>query len=282
MISPAGILQVLVQVCEALAYAHENRVVHRDIKSANTMWTRDKKAKIMDFGLAKVTERELRPGSIMLTQEGMVFGTPEFMSPEQAQGQLLDRRSDIYSLAVILYEALTGKLPFDARTSMEYIQLHVMTPPIPLDERVEGKTFPPGLGDAIARALNKDREDRYATATEFAEALRPYAPAWALARILDVTRSDDAATSSKPQPISAPRSGGGPPSSGAPGSGPDSAPRSGAPTSRPNSAREQEGAPSSVMAGRVSVSPGMLLLVGGLSLMLGVVLTFVVFKLLAG
>ena len=72
--------------------------------------------KVLDFGLAKVTEREMRPGSIILTQEGMVFGTPEFMSPEQAQGKTLTPASDIYSLAVILYEVLTGKLPFDAKS----------------------------------------------------------------------------------------------------------------------------------------------------------------------
>jgi serine/threonine-protein kinase len=110
----------------------------------------------------------------------MVFGTPEFMSLERAQGMTLDRRSDLYSLAIILYEALTGKLPFDARTSMEYIQLHVTKPPIHIDKRIEGKTFPPGLGDVIARALEKEPDDRYDDATQFGDALKPYATAESL------------------------------------------------------------------------------------------------------
>ncbi|MBI4705650.1 MAG: serine/threonine protein kinase [Deltaproteobacteria bacterium] len=171
-------IPVLLQVCGALQEAHSLGMVHRDLKPENIFLTdtggiKDF-AKVLDFGLAKVTERELRPGSIMLTQEGMVFGTPEFMSPEQAQGKVLDARSDIYSLAVILYEALTGKLPFRARTPMEYIQLHVMRPPIPLDERVPGLTFPPGLGAVIAKALEKNPDHRYQSAADFAEALRPF------------------------------------------------------------------------------------------------------------
>ncbi|MBI4957407.1 MAG: serine/threonine protein kinase [Myxococcales bacterium] len=174
-------IPVLIQVCGALQEAHELGIIHRDLKPENIFLTNSAGltdfAKVLDFGLAKVTERELRPGSIMLTQEGMVFGTPEFMSPEQAQGRVLDARSDIYSLAIILYEGLTGKLPFDAKTSMEHIQMHVMKQPIPLDERVPGKTFPPGLGAVIARALAKDPAARYASATEFADALRPFAPA---------------------------------------------------------------------------------------------------------
>ncbi|MDB4995109.1 MAG: Serine/threonine protein kinase PrkC, regulator of stationary phase, partial [Myxococcaceae bacterium] len=128
--------------------------------------------KVLDFGLAKVTEREMRPGSLILTQEGMVFGTPEFMSPEQAQGKSLTPASDIYSLATILYEALTGKLPFDAKGAMDFLQLHVTGKPIPLSERVPGKKFPPLLDAVIARALAKKPEERFASAADFATAIQ--------------------------------------------------------------------------------------------------------------
>jgi serine/threonine-protein kinase len=172
-------IPVLIQVCGALQEAHLQGIIHRDLKPENIFLStngglRDY-PKVLDFGLAKVTERELRPGSVMLTQEGMVFGTPEFMSPEQAQGKVLDARSDIYSLAVILYEVLTGKLPFDAKTPMEYIQAHVTKAPIPVDDRVPGKKFPAGLGVVLTRALEKAPEKRYASAAEFAQALKPYA-----------------------------------------------------------------------------------------------------------
>ncbi|WP_272418306.1 serine/threonine-protein kinase [Polyangium jinanense] len=173
-------IPVLIQVCGALQEAHSQGIVHRDLKPENIFLSTNGGLrdfpKVLDFGLAKVTERELRPGSVMLTQEGMVFGTPEFMSPEQAQGKPLDARSDIYSLAVILYEMLTGKLPFDARTPMEFIQHHVTKPPLALETRVPGKTFPQGLGAVIAKALEKRPEDRYTTAADFADALKPYAP----------------------------------------------------------------------------------------------------------
>jgi eukaryotic-like serine/threonine-protein kinase len=172
-------IPVLIQVCGALQEAHLQGIVHRDLKPENIFLSTNgglkDYPKVLDFGLAKVTERELRPGSVMLTQEGMVFGTPEFMSPEQAQGKVLDARADIYSLAVILYEVLTGKLPFEARTPMEYIQLHVTKPPISLDERVQGKTFPQGLSGVILKALEKKPENRYQSAVEFAEALKPFA-----------------------------------------------------------------------------------------------------------
>ena len=170
---------ILIQVCGALQEAHLQGIIHRDLKPENIFLStngglRDY-PKVLDFGLAKVTERELRPGSIMLTQEGMVFGTPEFMSPEQAQGKVLDARSDIYSLAVILYEVLTGKLPFDAKTPMEYIQAHVTKTPIALDDRIPGKRFPNGLGAVLLRALEKTADKRYPSAAAFAQALKPFA-----------------------------------------------------------------------------------------------------------
>jgi len=171
-------VSLLVQVCNALQEAHELGIVHRDLKPENiflcTQGELHDVPKVLDFGLAKVTEQQMQPGSLILTQEGMVFGTPEFMSPEQAQGRTLDARSDIYSLAVILYEALTGKLPFVSRTPMEFIQKHVSEPIIPLGERVPGLEFPPGLAEVVAKALAKKPAQRYQSASEFAGALLPY------------------------------------------------------------------------------------------------------------
>src|SRR5687767_10537444 len=183
--APERAIPVLIQVCGALQEAHDLGIVHRDLKPENIFLSRqggiDDYPKVLDFGLAKVTERQMQPGSVILTQEGMVFGTPEFMSPEQAQGKTLDARSDIYSLAVILYEVLTGKLPFTARTPMEYIQKHVTDPIIQLSDRVPDRKFPRGLDDALAKALQKNPDNRFQTAGEFGEALRPFGGAAAQA-----------------------------------------------------------------------------------------------------
>ena len=172
---PERAVRIMSQVCGALEEAHQAGIIHRDLKPENIFVTtqggiRDF-PKVLDFGLAKVTERQMRPGSMVLTQQGMVFGTPEFMSPEQAHGKTLDARSDIYSLGIILYELLTGKLPFDAKQPIEFIQLHVDATPIPLSQRRPDADFPPGLEGAVLTALAKKPEDRYASAAEFAAAL---------------------------------------------------------------------------------------------------------------
>jgi serine/threonine-protein kinase len=178
-------IPILIQCCGALQEAHDLGIVHRDLKPENIFLSKQggmaDYPKVLDFGLAKVTERQMQPGSVILTQEGMVFGTPEFMSPEQAQGKTLDARSDIYSLAVILYEVLTGKLPFSARTPMEYIQKHVTDPIIPLSERVPDRKFDRGLDEVLAKALQKQPDNRYQTAGEFGEAMRQYGGAAAKA-----------------------------------------------------------------------------------------------------
>jgi serine/threonine-protein kinase len=169
-------LPILIQACGALDEAHKQGIVHRDLKPENiflcTQGGMKDFAKVLDFGLAKVTEREMRPGSLILTQEGMVFGTPEFMSPEQAQGKTLGPQSDVYSLAVILYEVLTGKLPFDAKNAMEYIQQHVTVPPMPLAQRAPDKKFPALLWPVLDHAMAKKADDRFASAADFAEAMK--------------------------------------------------------------------------------------------------------------
>ncbi len=205
-------LPILIQVCGALEEAHRAGIIHRDLKPENIFLCQQgglkDYAKVLDFGLAKVTEREMRPGSIILTQEGMVFGTPEFMSPEQAQGKTLTPASDIYSLATILYEALTGKLPFEAKTAMDFLSHHVSQKPIGLSQRVPGRTFPPLLDKIIARALAKKPEDRFASAADFASAMQAV-----LAGLTELPKGLSAAPppvampgppQSMPQPISSP------------------------------------------------------------------------------
>ena len=168
-------LTILVQVCGALEEAHRAGIVHRDLKPENIFLCRQGGLsdfpKVLDFGLAKVTRREMQPGSVQLTREGMVFGTPEFMSPEQAQGLALTPASDVYSLAVILYEMLTGKLPFEAKASLDFLQMHVSAPPIPINERIEGLQFPNDLWPVMARALSKRPQERYESAESLGQDL---------------------------------------------------------------------------------------------------------------
>jgi tetratricopeptide (TPR) repeat protein len=155
-VAPGGVLNVLLQLCEALGYAHEQRVVHRDVKTANTMWTRDRKAKIMDFGLAKVVE-EVR------NHTTLVSGTPYYMSPEQTLGKNVDHRTDIYSLGVTVFELATGTVPF-REGNIPYH--HVHTPPP--DARELNPQLPPLLAQVIARCLEKDPAARFQSTREIA------------------------------------------------------------------------------------------------------------------
>jgi serine/threonine-protein kinase len=153
-IAPGGVLNVLLQLCEALGYAHEQRVVHRDVKTANAMWTKDRKAKIMDFGLAKVVE-EVR------NHTTIVSGTPYYMSPEQTLGKNVDHRTDIYSLGVTVFELATGTVPF-REGNIPYH--HVHTPPP--DPREYNPELPALLVQVIAKCLQKDPDARFQSTRE--------------------------------------------------------------------------------------------------------------------
>jgi serine/threonine-protein kinase len=250
-------LPILIQVCGALEEAHRGGIIHRDLKPENIFLCQQgglrDYPKVLDFGLAKVTERQMRPGSVILTQEGMVFGTPEFMSPEQAQGKTLTPASDVYSLATILYEVLTGKLPFDAKTAMDYLQLHVSGRPIPLNQRVPGKAFPPLLEVVLDRALAKRPEERFASAADFGAAMQAvlsgatHLPASLAA---DSPSASEKATERMPA-VAAPVGGGGPHVGGparAPGdAGPHGAPPF-APAGFPGAAVPGAGAPGPIGA----------------------------------
>lgn len=146
-----------------IAHAHAAGVIHRDIKPANLMLTPSQQVKVMDFGIARMFDRS------GLTREGNWVGTLEYVSPEQIRGEPLDGRADVYSLAIVLYELLTGRLPFAANTDFERMQAHLEKKPTPASHYVPD--IPPALDAALMRAMAKSRAARFADATQFAEAL---------------------------------------------------------------------------------------------------------------
>lgn len=146
------------EICEGLAAAHKLGVVHRDLKPGNVMIDRDGSARIMDFGIA----RSLKAKGV--TAAGMMIGTPEYMSPEQVEGKEVDQRSDIYSLGVILFEMLTGRVPFEGETPLGVAVKHKTEPPP--DPRELEPQIPGGLSQLVLRCLEKDRAKRYQSAGE--------------------------------------------------------------------------------------------------------------------
>jgi serine/threonine-protein kinase len=200
--------KIIIQVLGALEEAHGVGVIHRDLKPENILLTMQGGIsdfpKVLDFGLAKIKEQHPRPGSLVLTREGMVFGTPEFMSPEQARGETLDGRSDIYSMGVIFYEMLTARLPFPRCKPMEYISHHINTPPIPVTERRPELNLPRELDPIMAKALEKDRENRYASAKDFAAALQAIIPRTAQSGAMHAIPSASRGDPTESQRISSP------------------------------------------------------------------------------
>jgi len=157
-------VDIAAQVAEGLAYAHQHHVIHRDIKPANILITSDGRAKIADFGIARMRSAETR------TQTGVIMGSPKYISPEQVIGKRADHRSDIFSLGVILYQCLTGTTPFngDGLSALMY-QITNHDPPAPSTMNPQ---VPVMLDYIIAKVLNKTPESRYQSGSDFANDLR--------------------------------------------------------------------------------------------------------------
>ena len=156
---------VIVQVASGLQAVHDAGIIHRDLKTPNIMLEPSGVARLMDFGIAKMEHAE---GGMTVT--GQVVGTPEYMSPEQAQGHKIDARTDVYSLGVVTYEVLTGHVPFRGETPISTILKHIHDPP-PLDGPPADR-LSPALREVLRRTLAKNPEERPPTASAFAEAIR--------------------------------------------------------------------------------------------------------------
>lgn len=167
LIDLATRVSIIDQVCCALGYAHERGVIHRDVKPANIVVQRDGLVKLLDFGIART---EIQPADSMVTQTGTLVGTPAYMAPERLRGESFDGRSDIFSTGVVLYQLLTGVLPF-AADYPENIQQILHQDPSPLSKHLA--SCPAQLDVVVARALAKNPQQRYARADDMAADLKP-------------------------------------------------------------------------------------------------------------
>jgi serine/threonine-protein kinase len=166
-------LDILIHVGRGLAAAHAKGITHRDMKPHNVFVVqRDGRdiPKILDFGIAKVTHAS---GGQSLTIQGSIFGTPEYMAPEQAMGGKMDHRVDIYAMGIILYEVFCGRVPFKADSVMGILMMQIGTPPTPPAEMAAqtGRVCPPALAAIIERAIQKNPADRFQTMNELVAAL---------------------------------------------------------------------------------------------------------------
>ncbi|WP_251051371.1 protein kinase [Streptomyces sp. ISL-86] len=159
---PDQALIIVSGVLEALAYSHQHGIVHRDIKPANVIITDTGAVKVMDFGIA----RALHGAQSTMTQTGMVMGTPQYLSPEQALGKAVDHRSDLYATGCLLYELLALRPPFTGETPLSVVYQHVQDIPVPPSQLPEGHHIPQELDGLVMRSLAKDPDDRFQSAEE--------------------------------------------------------------------------------------------------------------------
>jgi len=204
-------LEVAVQSASALQAAHDNGITHRDIKPENIMLRPDGYVKVLDFGLAKLTEQNVTSGlnsdleaptkSLFETQPGLVIGTVAYMSPEQARGQRVDGRTDIFSLGVVLYEMVCGRRPFTGETTSDMIAALLVSEPARLSQQLP--TIPAELERIVARMLVKDRDQRYQTAREVVTDLNRVKARLSLAEETDERGLLEPPTARLPRPASA-------------------------------------------------------------------------------
>lgn len=202
---PGRVDLLLIQICGSLHEAHQRGIVHRDLKPENILLTdrggHAEFVKVLDFGIAKSHEAEAE-GKGKLTKQGMVLGTPPYMSPEQFSGKTLDARSDVYSLALMTYEMLTGRLPFEAATPWEWATHHLTTTPEPLSSLPEVAGLPANKSAAVMRALEKSADARQSNVMEFLREFTGYQDpqaAWTLATVSsEMSAPASAASTSSP------------------------------------------------------------------------------------
>jgi serine/threonine protein kinase len=207
------ILDIAIQILAALDAAHEASIVHRDIKPENVMIRRrDHVVKVLDFGLAKVTEKrlsvlvehdsELEAATAFKTAPGIIMGTINYMSPEQAQAHAVDVRTDVWSTGVLIYEMVAGSMPFSGATTSHTIVQILEKDPVPLSQ-VTKEPIPPELERIVSKAMTKDPDERYQTAKDMLIDLRHLKKQLDLKAEIDRTSSPDVAVSVVDEPVPA-------------------------------------------------------------------------------